>query len=100
MLGLGGLSANNAEAQTTRRGAVPKNIIFCVADGQAIASITMADQYQRYLMGKGSYLCTLLDDPHCHNRLATHLVTLLNRHGQRGGQQCVGQRSSYLERPD
>ena len=40
----------------------PKNIIYCVADGMAMAAVTMADAYQK-LMGKpGSYWSALMEN--------------------------------------
>ena len=39
----------------------PKNIIFCVADGMAISTATMADYYQQMILGRPSYWMTLVN---------------------------------------
>jgi alkaline phosphatase len=46
-----------------RRGRRPKNIIFCVADGMATSTVTMADHFLQLRDGKRSYLSTLMDRP-------------------------------------
>lgn len=42
-------------------GKKPKNIIFCVADGMAMATVTMANYYQQITAGRSSYWMTLLN---------------------------------------
>jgi alkaline phosphatase len=51
------------------RGRQPQNIIFCVADGMAMATLTMANYYQQITAGHPSYWTTLLDAPYALNGL-------------------------------
>ncbi len=44
-----------------RFGKRPKNIIFCVADGMALSSVTMADHYQQIVHGRRSFWSELMD---------------------------------------
>ena len=46
------------------RGKRPKNIIFCVADGMALQTVSICDEYQKLVMGKeSSYWAGLMDRP-------------------------------------
>jgi alkaline phosphatase len=59
---LAGLMAFTPQTGAKDRKKRPKNIIYCVADGMAMSSVTMADAYQK-LMGKsGSYWTSLLEN--------------------------------------
>jgi alkaline phosphatase len=55
-LGLGRMTGQRA-----RRGRRPKNIIFCVVDGMAVQTLTMADHLQQLRDGRRSFWSTLLD---------------------------------------
>ena len=44
------------------KGKRPKNIIFCVADGMAMQTVSMCDEYQKIALGKtSSYWAALMD---------------------------------------
>ena len=46
------------------KGKRPKNIIFCVADGMAMQTVSMCDEYQKIALGKtSSYWAALMDRP-------------------------------------
>ncbi|HVL39017.1 MAG TPA: alkaline phosphatase [Fimbriimonadaceae bacterium] len=47
----------------------PKNIIFCVADGMAMSTMTMADQFQRVVYGRPSYWSELTKKDYALNGL-------------------------------
>lgn len=47
----------------------PKNIIFCVADGMAMSTVTMSNYYQQIMMGHPSYWATLLNEEYVVNGL-------------------------------
>lgn len=47
----------------------PKNVIFCVADGMAIQTMSMADQFQKLLSGRSSYWRTLMNEEYAHSGL-------------------------------
>jgi|GEM_PF-5067039 len=40
----------------------PKNVIFCVADGMAIQTMSMADHFQKMTTGRPSYWRTLMNE--------------------------------------
>ncbi|OJU61612.1 MAG: hypothetical protein BGO01_05965 [Armatimonadetes bacterium 55-13] len=59
-LGLSGLQPSFERAR--KKGAKnPKNIIFCVVDGMAIQTMSMANQYQQMVLGHPSYWASLLN---------------------------------------
>lgn len=45
------------------KGKRPKNIIFCVADGMSHQTVAMCDEYQKAVLGHGSYWMDLIEDP-------------------------------------
>lgn len=47
----------------------PKNIIFCVADGMAMSTVTMSNYYQQIRGGRPSYWATLMDEEYAVNGL-------------------------------
>lgn len=47
----------------------PKNIIFCVADGMAMSTVTMSNYYQQITMGHPSYWGSLIDAEYVVNGL-------------------------------
>jgi alkaline phosphatase len=60
----GALSPQNApDFLKGWKGKRPKNIIFCVSDGMAMQTVTMVDQFQKAVMGHGSYWMDLIEDP-------------------------------------
>ena len=64
VVGTTGIAAYGADGYAKARkpsGAKPKNIIFCVADGMAASTLTMADYYQQIVNGKRSYWAELMD---------------------------------------
>lgn len=61
--GLGAHAFGSVGPQGRGRGGRPKNIIFCVADGMATSTVTMADHFQQLRDGKRSFLSTLADRP-------------------------------------
>lgn len=52
-----------------KSGRRPKNVIFCVADGMAAATLSMADQFLRLRDGKPSYWRTLMQRGDVHRGL-------------------------------
>ncbi len=67
---LSGVLESDASAQNKKSGGKqPKNIIFCVADGMAMATLTMANYYQQITAGHPSYWTTLLDAEYAVNGL-------------------------------
>ena len=47
----------------------PKNIIFCVADGMAMSTVTMSNYYQQITLGHPSYWGSLIDAEYVVNGL-------------------------------
>lgn len=47
----------------------PRNIIFCVADGMAIQTMSMADQFQKLTTGRSSYWRNLVNEDYAHSGL-------------------------------
>jgi len=62
-------SPHFANANEKKRDRRPKNIIFCVADGMAMSTVTMANYYQQITAGRPSYWSTLLNEPYAVNGL-------------------------------
>lgn len=58
---LAGMAVNPAEGQKRRFKRKPKNIIFCVADGMALSTVTMCDHFRQITEGSPSYWATLLE---------------------------------------
>lgn len=65
----GALPAGAAGEGKRSGGKQPKNIIFCVADGMAMSTVTMANYYQQITAGHPSYWATLLDAEYAVNGL-------------------------------
>lgn len=68
--GMAGLAANGIAL--TPKGGKPKkakNIIFCVADGMGIATLSMADQFQKIHHDRSSYWAQLMEQPDVVNAL-------------------------------
>lgn len=68
--GMAGLAANGI-ALTPKAGKPKKakNIVFCVADGMGVATLSMADQFQRITNGHHSYWAQLMGQPDVVNAL-------------------------------
>lgn len=58
----GSIDLSSASQNKKTSGKQPKNIIFCVADGMAMATVTMANYYQQITAGHDSYWMTLLNE--------------------------------------
>lgn len=54
-------SQTRAEGQKRRFRRKPRNIIFCVADGMSLSTLTMCDQFQQITEGRHSYWMNLLN---------------------------------------
>lgn len=67
--GIAGLAANGLPLPPSAKPKKAKNIIFCVADGMGIATLSMADQFQKIHHGRSSYWAQLLDQPDVVNAL-------------------------------
>lgn len=60
---------NIAFDRPPKRGRKPKNIIFCVADGLSIQTLSMASYFRQIMEGKASYWQTLMNEEYAVNGL-------------------------------
>lgn len=63
------IGAAPALADHRKRVKSAKNIIFCVADGMAMQTVSICDEYQRYVFGRRSYWAELLNQEFVTNGL-------------------------------
>lgn len=68
-LGAGGLSASPLQVGSVLGNKRPKNVIFCVVDGMASQTFSLADEFQKRVYAKGSYWAGLMNEPYAVNGL-------------------------------